>query len=109
MYNGWLEDSKNCYMGKTNEAFIQLIQQITNEELPSLTQAGYQTAKERSINKIGEELKNVYESVLNEKVSSKLKKYIRQRTSLEAKNMKIGFLPIPTFRKSAEWLHRSKH
>ncbi|ROZ80162.1 glycosyl transferase family 1, partial [Gordonia sp. OPL2] len=37
-------------------------------------QAGYQTAKERSINKIGEELKNVYESVLNEKVSSKLKK-----------------------------------
>ena len=61
-------------MGKTNEAFIQLIQQITNEELPSLTQAGYQTAKERSINKIGEELKNVYESVLNEKVSSKLKK-----------------------------------
>ncbi|MFV5784509.1 glycosyl transferase family 1, partial [Pediococcus acidilactici] len=40
----------------------------------SLTQAGYQTAKERSINKIGEELKNVYESVLNEKVSSKLKK-----------------------------------
>lgn len=74
VYNGWLEDSKNCYMGKTNEAFIQLIQQITNEELPSLTQAGYQTAKERSINKIGEELKNVYESVLNEKVSSKLKK-----------------------------------
>ncbi len=74
MYNGWLEDSKNCYMGKTNEAFIQLIQQITNEELPSLTQAGYQTAKERSINRIGEELKNVYESVLNEKVSSKLKK-----------------------------------
>ena len=74
MYNGWLEDSKNCYMGETNEAFIQLIQQITNEELPSLTQAGYQTAKERSINKIGEELKNVYESVLNEKVSSKLKK-----------------------------------
>ena len=57
MYNGWLEDSKNCYMGKTNEAFIQLIQQITNEELPSLTQVGYQTAKERSINKIGEELK----------------------------------------------------
>ena len=74
VYNGWLEDSKNCYMGKTNEEFIRLIQQITNQELPSTTQAGYQTAKERSINKIGEELKNVYESVLNEKVSSKLKK-----------------------------------
>ena len=61
-------------MGKTNEEFIRLIQQITNQELPSTTQAGYQTAKERSINKIGEELKNVYESVLNEKASSKLKK-----------------------------------
>ena len=61
VYNGWLEDSKNCYMGKTNEEFIRLIQQITNQELPSTTQAGYQTAKERSINKIGEELKNVYE------------------------------------------------
>ncbi|MEN2287363.1 glycosyl transferase family 1, partial [Enterococcus lactis] len=74
VYNGWLEDSKNCYMGKTNEAFIQLFQLITNEEQPSLTQAGYQTAKERSLNNIAEELKNLYESVMKEKFSSKLKK-----------------------------------
>ncbi len=73
VYAGWLENKKNCYMGKTNEEFIQLIHQIIQEEVPNLTEAGYATAQDRSIKKIGEELRQVYEEVMGEEqASSKL-------------------------------------
>ena len=66
VYNGWLEDRKNCYMGNTNDEFCEMIKSIIEEEVPSLVEAGYQTAQERSIEKIGEQLRNVYLQVLDE-------------------------------------------
>lgn len=65
VYNGWLEDRKNCYMGNTNDEFCEIIKNIMEEEVPSLVEAGYQTAQERSIEKIGEQLRNVYLEVLD--------------------------------------------
>lgn len=66
VYEGWLKDGENCYMGRTNQEFIEKIRQITEKEVQSLVQAGYQTAEERSIERIGRELQGVYEMVLEE-------------------------------------------
>ncbi len=65
VYEGWLKDKENCYMGHTNEEFTQLIEAIVERQVPSLVEEGYQTAQERSIEHIGKELKEVYEKVLD--------------------------------------------
>ena len=65
VYDGWLEDRKNCYMGHNNEEFITLIGEIVNHKVPSLKEAGFAVAEEKSISHIGQELKEVYERVLN--------------------------------------------
>lgn len=53
-------------MAKDNLGFMELIEKITHQEVPSLKEAGYQVAKERSIANIGAQLKAVYEKVLAE-------------------------------------------
>lgn len=64
VYEGWLEDKVNCYMGETNEEFIELIRGVVEKELPSVAGEAYKTAEQRSIHNIGLELKKVYEKVL---------------------------------------------
>lgn len=64
VYNGWLEDRVNCYMGHSNEEFSQLISQLTNGELSDTRDAGFKVAETRSIKHIGHQLKAVYEKVL---------------------------------------------
>lgn len=64
VYNEWLTDKENCYMGATNEAFVSLIKKIMAKELPDLRESGYQTAVEKSIPEIGKRLKAIYEEVL---------------------------------------------
>lgn len=64
VYQGWLEDGKNCYMGHDNEEFIQLISQLVEKQLPDLTKAGYATAQNRDIRQVGRELIAVYDHVL---------------------------------------------
>lgn len=64
VYNEWLTDKENCYMGATNEAFISLIDKMMKDELPDLSDRGYQTAIEKSIPKIGQQLKEIYKEVL---------------------------------------------
>lgn len=67
VYNGWLENGYNCYMGTNNQEFQELITGILNQELPDLTKNGYQTAEEKSIREIGIELKEIYEKVMSSK------------------------------------------
>ncbi|KRM22429.1 glycosyltransferase [Latilactobacillus graminis] len=64
VYQGWLVDRQNCYMGHTNAEFRQLIQAMVNETVPNLTDQGYQIAKAKQISKIGQELQAVYQHVL---------------------------------------------
>ncbi len=68
VYEGWLEDKVNCYMGESVEQFETLIRGVLNETLPSTKQAAYMQAQTKSIEKIGLALKSVYERVLNEEV-----------------------------------------
>lgn len=72
VYTGWLEDKVNCYMGKNNEEFTNLIEALVENKVPNTCQSGYNVAREKSIGRIGHELKDVYEKVLDsESIASK--------------------------------------
>lgn len=64
VYQGWLTDRQNCYMGHTNAEFSQLIQAMVTDTVPDLTAEGYQMAQSKSITEIGYELQAVYQHVL---------------------------------------------
>ena len=64
IYEGWFQDGKNVYKAKTFEEFESKIRGILEGKLPSLVEEGYKLAEERDIKKIGEQLKAVYEEVM---------------------------------------------
>ena len=65
VYADWLEDGVNCYKGKNNTDFVNLIKlvSITNNEL--LTKNGYDVVKKRSIDIVGKSLGEIYQSVID--------------------------------------------
>lgn len=65
VYKGWLKDKENCYMASTNEEFASLIESLIEKKLPNTCESGYEVAKQKSIERIGHDLKEVYETVLN--------------------------------------------
>lgn len=70
VYEGWLKDQENCYMATDNQGFAERINDILANRLPSTRESGYLTAESRSIEKIGNDLKAVYEKVLREDLIS---------------------------------------
>lgn len=66
VYNPWLIHNENCFKGKNNQEFEAIINQILNKKCKDIREVGRETAKNRSIQKIGLELKKIYEYVLNE-------------------------------------------
>lgn len=60
----WLKDKENCYFGNDNEEFKEIITNLIEKKLPDLTSKGYEVAKDRTLDKIGLELKQVYEKLL---------------------------------------------
>lgn len=65
VYEGWLQDKQNCYMGHNNTEFSQLLEDIVEQKLPDLSQNGWQTVQTKSIQHIGNKLKTIYETVLS--------------------------------------------
>ena len=65
VYHHWLADGINSYKAKDVAAFETLMVKILNHELPDLTDTGYQLAVERNLPEIGQQLKRVYQTVLN--------------------------------------------
>jgi len=66
-FDPWLVDGKNCYKGADNETFIRLIESCIEGTCKDTKEEGYQTAEERSIESVGQQLKHVYEVVLSGK------------------------------------------
>lgn len=66
VFEPWLKDGLNCYKCEDNESFAQRIQSVVENTIPSTIEEGYKIAKERSIEAIGQELKQIYEDVLKE-------------------------------------------
>lgn len=67
IFDDWLEDGKNVYKAKDVDEFEVKIKKIMNGELKNLGKEAYKVAQERDIKKVGQQLKEVYEYVLNEK------------------------------------------
>lgn len=67
IFEEWLEDGVNVYKAKDIDEFEVKIKKIINGELPKLGDKSYKVAEERDIRKVGEQLKEIYESVLKEK------------------------------------------
>ena len=65
VFDGWLVDGKNVYMARNVNEFKNKIEEIVSGELPSLVQEAYNIAEKRKSEKIGEKLKNVYQSCLD--------------------------------------------
>ena len=66
IYEGWFVDGENVYKASDLETFEQKIKGILEGELPNLTEQGYKVAEERDIKNIGKQLKELYESLLEE-------------------------------------------
>lgn len=67
IYDGWFTDGENVYKASSLDGFEEKIKGILEGDLPDLTAAGYELAKQKDIRSIGEELKAIYESVLAQK------------------------------------------
>lgn len=64
VYDHWLEDSLNCHKASSLEEFSNKITKILNCELEDTTQKGYEVVQERTLDKIGVQLNNIYSELL---------------------------------------------
>ena len=64
VYDSWLEDGRNCYKGKSNQDFEVIIEKLMKNELQPTIEAGYKTAEERSLARIGEKLAQIYRDLI---------------------------------------------
>ena len=65
VFHPWMQDKKNCYMGTDNDTFAHIIEGCIEHTLPDTIQEGYRTAESKSIDAIGQQLKEVYEKVMH--------------------------------------------
>lgn len=74
-FKPWLEDDVNVVFGSNNDEFEQKIRWMLSDEKNSasyekerITDAGYKVAEERSLQHVGGELKNLYDSLIAGKI-----------------------------------------
>ena len=65
VYKDWLNDGVDCYKAKNNEEFIKKINYLISHDNTHLKENGMKLVKERTLEKVGLELKDAYERVLN--------------------------------------------
>lgn len=66
VFNPWLTDGLNCHKAQDNDGFSRVLRQSFEGSLVSTTETGYQTAHERTLSHIGQQLKVIYTQLLNE-------------------------------------------
>ncbi len=67
VYDSWLFNNKNCYMGKNNDEFSLLIDKIISSDNSKIIEEGYKTVQERDLKNIGKRLKEIYSKLLEDK------------------------------------------
>ncbi len=65
VYADWLEDGRDCYKGHNNEEFLQKLDLIMSSDNSKLVANGYKLVEERTLEKVGVELKQAYENLLD--------------------------------------------
>ncbi|MEG1647661.1 MAG: glycosyltransferase family 4 protein [Bacilli bacterium] len=66
IFEDWLIDGVNMYKAKDVDDFERKIKKFFNHKLKSVSDKSYEIALERDLNKIGKQLRNVYEEVLKD-------------------------------------------
>lgn len=61
VYQDWLSDGWDVYKADSESSFEMKIRKLLSGELPFLTERGYRVAEERSLERVGAQLKKVYE------------------------------------------------
>lgn len=62
VYQGWLENEKNVYTFQNEEQACHSMEAILEGRAPNLTEAGYQVALERGMERIGLRLQEIYKA-----------------------------------------------
>ncbi len=65
VFKDWLADGVNCYKGSNNEEFKEKIQKVFDSDNSKLIENANKVIEERTLDKIGNQLKAVYEEVYN--------------------------------------------
>ena len=64
VYEDWLKDGRDCYKGHNNQEFLEKLDLIMNSNNAELVKNGYKLVEERTLEKVGQELKQAYENLL---------------------------------------------
>ena len=64
VYADWLKDGRDCYKGKDNKEFLEKLDKIMSSDNTKLVENGYKLVEERTLEKVGQELKAAYENLL---------------------------------------------
>ncbi len=64
VYADWMEDSRDCYKGKNNAEFVAKLKYLMNNDNSELIKNGSKLVENRTLEKVGLELKMAYENLL---------------------------------------------
>ena len=65
VFKDWLTDGVNCYKGSNNDEFVEKINKVFNSDNSSIIENADKVIDERSLDKIGAKLKEIYSIVYN--------------------------------------------
>lgn len=66
VYKDWLEDGRDCYKASDNQEFIEKLDYLMSHDNSKIIANGLKVVEERSLEKVGEQLKMLYEKLLKE-------------------------------------------
>lgn len=66
VFEPWLKHDENCFKGKNIDEFVKLVEDAAENRLPNIRDAGRKTAEKRSIPVVGNQLRYVYEQLMQE-------------------------------------------
>ena len=65
VFNGWLENGKNCLKGKSIDDFISCLNKVFEGNNEKMLEEAYKVVEDRTLEKVGAQIKEIYEEVYN--------------------------------------------
>lgn len=65
VYEDWLKDGRDCYKAHNNDEFVEKIKYMMSHDNSLIKENGMKLVNERTLEKVGLELKEAYERILN--------------------------------------------
>ena len=65
VYADWLKDGRDCYKASNNQEFVDKLNYLMHHDNQTIIDNGYKLVEERTLAKVGLELKSAYEYLLN--------------------------------------------